>query len=416
MSSSSTSNFSCIVRNIRKAEAIILSPSTNNETQAEKDDEVNELWESQVDCLRSAIEAAASSVRKIAIILDIEGTITPLYFVTKILFPFFVQNCESFVKKNLTQKVLDAATSQSSACPSSFSALEQSLVEVAKEFIQYSLSFSSSSAPSCCSDIVAPATTTATSHLLQQFQSELIKDSLEHTRANRKIPYMKKLQGVCWQQAYIDGSIQGDVFTDLIPLLEQMSRPSSPKVEVHIYSSGSIFAQKLLLGYSRFGDLTSKIVDYHDTVSAGMKGESSSYQNIFGKIRHSGTETNEQLVCIFVSDSLMELRAARKASLSAMTEEQKTQTHKGSASLPCADAVFVPVLAIRPQNPALPLDDEREGEGDVNFVSVFSMAQITEAVLGSCATNCPAAKELQQIRKDVEKYSIAENEERSAFN
>jgi enolase-phosphatase E1 len=391
---------SLVVENIRKTESIILGNNQVDESS------LVQLWQSQVAVLRSEIAKHSSS--NVGIILDIEGTITPLYIVTKILFPFFLKKCESFVKLHLTQKIFHLASSSTAKINlenEMSSPLEKSMVEVASEFIEYFYRTNNKNEKNDDESETLPSS-------LEQFQNDLVQDSLAHTVANRKIPYMKKLQGICWHQAYLDGSIVGDLFSDVVPFLRASvfdSRHQQKKQQqVHIYSSGSIFAQKLLLGYSQFGNLVEdvskfNIREYHDTVTAGMKGEALSYQKIYDKIvdddDHHQEEVEEKessLLCIFVSDSLMELRAAR--------ESTKSATPKGRV---CR---FVPVLAIRPQNPVV------GNEEDVEFSSIFTMAQLSEA-LRNVEEFQPdlILKEVIQVKQDVAKYSVTENEERKIF-
>jgi enolase-phosphatase E1 len=390
-----------LVENIRKTESIILGNNQVDESS------LVQLWRSQVAVLRSEIAKHSSS--NVGIILDIEGTITPLYFVTKILFPFFLKKCESFVKLHLSQKIFHLASSSAAKINlenEMSSPLEKSMVEVASEFIEYFYRSNSKNEKNDDESETLPSS-------LEQFQNDLVQDSLAHTVANRKIPYMKKLQGMCWHQAYLDGSIVGDLFSDVVPfsrasVFDSRHHQQKKQQKVHIYSSGSIFAQKLLLGYSQFGNLVEdvskfNIREYHDTVTAGMKGEALSYQKIYDKIvdddDHHQEEVEEKessLLCIFVSDSLMELRAAR--------ESTKSATPKGRV---CR---FVPVLAIRPQNPVV------GNEEDVEFSSIFTMAQLSEA-LRNVEEFQPdlILKEVIQVKQDVAKYSVTENEERKIF-
>src|SRR3989338_8109980 len=142
-----------LVENIRKAETIILANNNNKQEELPDEQSLLSLWNSQVTLLRSEIEKAVQEQKiatdhnnvEMVIILDIEGTITPLYFVTKILFPFFTQNCAPFVKKHLSQRIFDLAKTatnqqqqQTQIDDSEFSsALEKSMFEVATEFIQH---------------------------------------------------------------------------------------------------------------------------------------------------------------------------------------------------------------------------------------------------------------------------------------
>lgn len=79
-----------------------------------------------------------------------------------------------------------------------------------------------------------------------------------------------------------------------------------------MYSSGSIFAQKLIFEYSDDAvrkDYTELIRGWYDTNNAGPKTEAASYD----KIVHSlGTEAGKVL---FLTDNVNEVVAAKKAGL-----------------------------------------------------------------------------------------------------
>ena len=54
-------------------------------------------------------------------------------------------------------------------------------------------------------------------------------------------------------------------------------------IQIYIYSSGSVDAQKLLFGHSEKGDLLPKIAGHFDT-EIGLKQEKESYVKIINKI------------------------------------------------------------------------------------------------------------------------------------
>ena len=79
-------------------------------------------------------------------------------------------------------------------------------------------------------------------------------------------------------------------------------------IDVRIYSSGSIQAQKLFFGYTVAGDLLDQFSGHYDTTT-GPKQESASYQTIAAEF---DCEANQIL---FVSDVVAELDAAKSAGL-----------------------------------------------------------------------------------------------------
>jgi len=75
-----------------------------------------------------------------------------------------------------------------------------------------------------------------------------------------------------------------------------------------VYSSGSVQAQKLLFGHTRYGDLTALFSGYFDTTIGG-KLEAESYQRIAGELKLAAGQI------LFLSDLVAELDAARSAGM-----------------------------------------------------------------------------------------------------
>ena len=66
------------------------------------------------------------------------------------------------------------------------------------------------------------------------------------TKRDVKIAYLKNLQGYLWEEGYESGAYSTNLFTDVVPQLRQWK---SEGLSLAIYSSGSVFAQKLLFGH-----------------------------------------------------------------------------------------------------------------------------------------------------------------------
>jgi enolase-phosphatase E1 len=94
-------------------------------------------------------------------------------------------------------------------------------------------------------------------------------------------------------------------------------------LKCHIYSSGSVEAQKLLFKYSEHGDLTAYLTRYFDTVNVGPKLKSESYKVIAKELMAEP----EQI--LFLSDNPGEIRAAKKAGFHAIV-----LVRAGNAPLP----------------------------------------------------------------------------------
>ncbi|MFM8414373.1 MAG: acireductone synthase [Planctomycetota bacterium] len=116
---------------------------------------------------------------------------------------------------------------------------------------------------------------------------------------------LKALQGMIWRQGFESGEIVAHVFDDVPPAL---ARWADSGLDVRIYSSGSIEAQKLFFGHTAAGDLTPHLRGHYDTTT-GPKREAASYERIAADM---GLEPRQIL---FVSDVGAELDAARAAGM-----------------------------------------------------------------------------------------------------
>lgn len=192
-----------------------------------------------------------------AIVTDIEGTTSDIRFVHNILFPYARQHLASFLRENAHQPEVAAAL--------------QSVREEAGQ---------------------PQADLDAVTEILLGFMDQ-----------DRKSTGLKALQGMIWRDGYVNGSFTGHLYPDVLPAL---SRWKAQGIELYVYSSGSVAAQKLLFGYSDEGDITSLFSGYFDT-HVGAKRETDSYRNIAADI---GLAPGELL---FLSDIRQELDAAREA-------------------------------------------------------------------------------------------------------
>ena len=108
------------------------------------------------------------------------------------------------------------------------------------------------------------------------------------TARDVKAAYHKNLQGYLWEDGYASGAYATDLFDDVVPCLKAWRAQGR---DVAIYSSGSVFAQKLLMrhvqtGESEDGKKVSENLEglvsggWFDTVNAGLKAERGSYVKI----------------------------------------------------------------------------------------------------------------------------------------
>lgn len=122
---------------------------------------------------------------------------------------------------------------------------------------------------------------------------------------DRKSTALKSLQGKIWKEGYERGDLQAMIFPDVQPAFERWRKGA---IEIAIFSSGSVLAQKMLFAHTTAGDLTPYIAAYFDT-SIGPKIETTSYEKIAGQLMRRADEI------AFVSDSPEELNAAHSAGM-----------------------------------------------------------------------------------------------------
>jgi enolase-phosphatase E1 len=145
---------------------------------------------------------------------------------------------------------------------------------------------------------------------------------------DRKSGGLKTLQGLIWEDGYQAGELRGEVWDD-VPVAMQQWRNDGR--EIAIYSSGSELAQRRLFESTAAGDLTPLITAFFDT-RVGAKVESDSYTKIAQTLGHPASSI------LFVSDVTEELRAARAAGL-----ETVLSVRPGNA--PQADAHLFPAVS-----------------------------------------------------------------------
>ena len=207
-----------------------------------------------------------------ALLLDIEGTTTPIDFVFRTLFPYAAANVEQFLRQNQSDPesknlIAELRSTWSGAASSG-----------APVWIESSREEELASAACYVRWLIA-------------------RDS--------KITPLKTLQGKIWEQGFRSGELKGEVYSDVAPAFAGWR---AQQKRIAIFSSGSVLAQQLLFAHSTFGDLSPFIEAYFDTTT-GPKREPASYRKIATALKLSPTAV------LFVSDTAEELDAASGADL-----------------------------------------------------------------------------------------------------
>jgi enolase-phosphatase E1 len=211
------------------------------------------------------------------ILLDIEGTTTPVDFVYKTLFPYASRKLERFLREHArdpeigvlleglrAQNELDEA--QGLRPPVWLGDADEARLRCGVAYGQWLVAKDSKSTP------------------------------------------LKSLQGKIWQEGYEKGELRGEVYPDVPRAFARWCRQ---KKEICIYSSGSVLAQQLLFRTVISGDLTSQIAGFFDT-RVGSKTDSESYKKIAASVGRASREF------LFLSDAAKEVAAAQSAGMLAI--------------------------------------------------------------------------------------------------
>lgn len=195
--------------------------------------------------------------RPLYILTDIEGTTSSISFVADQLFPYFRNNISDLL------------------------ALKDRLV--VKEAFDETIRLAKSEDGEILSTD-------------QEIIDKLYQWSLE----DRKITPLKTVQGVLWDSGYRDGELQGHVYPEVAANLKNWKEQG---INLGVFSSGSVPAQKLIFGYSVAGDLTPLFSHYFDT-NTGGKRETATYAKISEELQIAPSDI------LFLSDIAEELQAA----------------------------------------------------------------------------------------------------------
>jgi enolase-phosphatase E1 len=193
------------------------------------------------------------------ILTDIEGTTSSISFVKDVLFPYAAKHLASYAHNHLN----DASVQQALQQTANESGVDKNNVDA----------------------------------LIEQLQQWI--------REDKKITPLKTLQGLIWEAGYKNGDYKAHVYPDAV---EKLREWKDAGLDLYVYSSGSVHAQKLFFGFSEAGDLNPLFNGNFDTTIGGKK-ESRSYENIAKDIGKPAGEI------LFLSDIREELDAALDAEM-----------------------------------------------------------------------------------------------------
>lgn len=194
------------------------------------------------------------------ILTDIEGTTSSISFVADELFPYFRKNMHLLISLKANETVKQA--------------FEETIL-LTQELENKSIST----------------------------DEEIIETLFRWSMEDKKYTPLKAVQGIIWENGYKSGELKGHVYPEVKVQLEKWSKQ---EVQLGVFSSGSVAAQKLIFGYSVSGDLTAFFSNYFDT-KTGTKRDVQTYSKIAEILSLNPSEI------LFLSDIYEELEAADQA-------------------------------------------------------------------------------------------------------
>lgn len=227
------------------------------------------------------------------VLLDIEGTTSSISFVHEVMFPFVLQRLDQFLHDHWDRDDVQAACQQL-AVDAGHTSLDQ-----------------------WCAAQTDRSSEANTRQLTQQLAGDEVRRLMS---GDVKATGLKALQGLIWYEGFHSGELRAHIYPDVLPAIRGWR---SAGIDVRIYSSGSIAAQKLFFGHiDGHGDCLSLFSGHYDTTSGGKK-ERDSYARIIDDWGLSPAQV------LFISDIAAELEAADAAGL-----QTRASLRPGNAPLP----------------------------------------------------------------------------------
>jgi enolase-phosphatase E1 len=202
-----------------------------------------------------------------AVLLDIEGTTSSVQFVYEVLFPFARRELTDFLRRRWADA--DVAGSGDRATTGSLTAWVglDATPEGARE--------------------------------------RVAAEAIRLMDGDVKATGLKELQGLIWQEGYAAGRLKSHVYPDVPPALRCWAEQG---LDLRIFSSGSVAAQKVFFAHTDAGDLLPLFHGHYDTTT-GPKREAESYRSIAADMKLPTT------AILFLSDVRQELDAATEAGM-----------------------------------------------------------------------------------------------------
>jgi enolase-phosphatase E1 len=216
-----------------------------------------------------------------AVLLDVEGTTSPIAFVHDVLFPYADEHLDAYVAAHREDPEVAGA-----------------MVEAAH--------------------VAGVEADTDDQTVLAHLHDWIAND--------RKVTPLKTLQGLIWKEGYERTGLRGRIYPDAA---DGLRRWHAAGAALYIYSSGSVEAQRVLFANSDQGDLSALFSGNFDT-TIGYKRHRESYSAIAAAI---GLDAQD---IVFLSDVDAELDAAREAGMQTVRLLRPADTQDATTRHPSA--------------------------------------------------------------------------------
>ena len=193
-----------------------------------------------------------------AVLLDIEGTTSSVQFVYEVLFPYARRELADFLRRRWNDAEVVCACEM-----------------IARD------------AGKPCRD-----------------RGSIVAEALRLMDGDVKATGLKELQGLIWQEGYAAGRLKSHVYPDVPPALR---RWAAEGLDLRIFSSGSVAAQKVFFAHTDAGGLLPLFHGHYDTTTG--PSEADSYRRIAADMQLPTS------AILFLSDVLAELDAAAEAGM-----------------------------------------------------------------------------------------------------
>jgi enolase-phosphatase E1 len=224
-------------------------------------------------------------IRARAVLVDIEGTTSTMAFVHEVLFPYADEHLDAYVAAHREEPAVADAMAEAAQ----LAGLERGADDAA---------------------------------VLAHLHAWIAED--------RKATPLKTLQGLIWAEGYAQTGLRGHVYADAAAGLR---RWHAAGLELYVYSSGSVEAQRVLFANSVHGDLTPLFSGNFDT-TIGSKRSSASYALIADAVGLAPRDV------VFLSDVDAELDAAQKAGMQTVRLLRPADTPAGATTVHPSAASF----------------------------------------------------------------------------